>query len=233
MNDAHDRRFIDRESRRLRISEAAEQVFLERGLGSATMEQIARAAGISKGGLYRFYETKDELFLDIAIRALDELVLRLEGVEAREAGSSGYEWAAANLHAYLAYAIERPNRFRVALSWIPAEYSLATETPGFERYRACLARAFDYAFRALEKGKRDGSVRAKLDTPGTLLNMWGSTTGVLMLLFNRRELERRIPFDADFAAMLEECARTILEGIKSPDLGATHVRKRLGGAGAE
>jgi hypothetical protein len=159
---------------------------------------------------------------------------RLEAVEGVEFNSTGYEWAAANLHTYLAYAVERPDRFRVALSWISTEYSLAFETPGFDRYRAQLARAFDFAYRALEKGKRDGSVRRDLDTPDTLLNMWGSTTGVLMLLFNRRELERRIPFDANFETMISECADTILTRIKYPmaDLSATHVRKRVSGAGS-
>ncbi len=235
MNELAERRAIERESRRLQITSAAEQVFLERGLGTATMEQIARAAGISKGGLYRFYETKDELFLDIAIRALEDLNCRLEVVEAGEFNSTGYQWGAANLHAYLAYAVERPDRFRVALSWISAEYSLGSETPGFDRYRAQLARAFDFAYRALEKGKRDGSVRRDLDTPNTLLNMWGSTTGVLMLLFNRGELERRLPFHADFEKTISECANTILLGIKNPmaDLSATHVRKRASGAGGQ
>lgn len=230
MNDLADRRSTDREARRVQIAQAAERVFLDRGIGATTMEQIARAAGISKGGLYRFYETKDELFLDIARRALDELVDRLEAVEADEARSSGYEWVSQNLQAYFEYAIERPDRFRVALSWIAAEYSVASETPGFERYRAVLARAFDFGYRALERGKADGSVRPDLDVPSTLLNMWGSTTGVLMMLFNRRELERRIPFEADFEAMLRECSSTMLEAVRNPvaDLGETHVRKRVG-----
>jgi AcrR family transcriptional regulator len=231
MTDPADRRSIDREARRVQITQAAERVFLERGLGTATMEQIARAAGLSKGGLYRFYETKDELFLDIARRALEDLVARLEAVEHDEGNSSGYQWAASNLEDYLDYAIERPNRFRVAVSWIAAEYSVASETPGFEGYRAVLARAFDFARRALEKGKRDGSVLPELDTASTLLNMWGATTGVLMLLFNRKELAKRVPFEANFEAMLSECSRTILGAVKNPaaDLRATHVRRRTGG----
>ena len=231
MNVPADQRPSDREERRVQIALAAERVFLDRGIGAATMEQIARAAGISKGGIYRYYATKDELFLDIARRALEELVQRLEAVEAKQARSSGYEWAAANLEAYFDYALERPDRFRVALSWIAAEYSVASETPGFEGYRAVLARGFDFAYRALEKGKADGSVRPELDTPSTLLNMWGSTTGVLMLMFNRRELQRRIPFDADFEAMLGECSRTILASVRNPlaDLRETHVRKRASG----
>lgn len=232
MNDLADRRPMDRETRRIQITEAAERVFLERGLGTTTMEQIARAAGLSKGGLYRFYATKDELFLDIACRALQELVVRLEAVENAEAKSSGYEWAAANLKVYLDYAIERPNRFRVALSWIAAEYSVASETPGFDEYRAVLGRAFDFGYRALEKGKRDGSVLPNLDTPSALLNMWGTTTGVLMMVFSREELARRVPFKADFEAMLAECSRTILLAVRNPaaDLRSTHVRKRSGGA---
>jgi AcrR family transcriptional regulator len=218
---------VIKDERRQQIMDAAERVFLERGLGQATMEQIARAAGISKGGLYRFYETKDELFSNIATRALQHLTRRMEALPI---DTSAYEWLRGSLRTYFEYAIERPDRFQVALSWVSAEYSLATDTHAFAEYRLALARAFELPHRALERGKVDGSVRPDLDSGATLLHMWGSTTGVLMLLLRREELQRRMPFVAQIDGMLEECARSLLMGIRNPaaDLRTTHVRRRKG-----
>jgi AcrR family transcriptional regulator len=42
---------------------AAEQVFARRGYEKAQMEEIALAAGFSKGGLYAHFKSKEELFL--------------------------------------------------------------------------------------------------------------------------------------------------------------------------
>jgi AcrR family transcriptional regulator len=48
--------------RRQRVLDAAEGVFFELGYGSASMDDIARRAGMSKKTLYRLFETKESLF---------------------------------------------------------------------------------------------------------------------------------------------------------------------------
>lgn len=48
--------------RRQRLLDAAESVFLESGYSSASMDDIARRAGMSKKTLYRVFETKESLF---------------------------------------------------------------------------------------------------------------------------------------------------------------------------
>jgi len=59
------------------ILEAALQVFAERGLAGARMEDIAARAGISKGTLYLYFSGKEELFQE-AIR--DRVAQILEGL---------------------------------------------------------------------------------------------------------------------------------------------------------
>jgi AcrR family transcriptional regulator len=59
------------------ILEAALEVFAERGLAGARMEDIAVRAGISKGTLYLYFTGKEELFQE-AIR--DKVALILEGL---------------------------------------------------------------------------------------------------------------------------------------------------------
>jgi len=52
-----------REETRARLFEAAAGVFAEHGIGGATIEQIASAAGFTRGAFYSNYATKDELLL--------------------------------------------------------------------------------------------------------------------------------------------------------------------------
>jgi AcrR family transcriptional regulator len=48
--------------RRQRLLDAAESVFLELGYGAASVDDIARRAGMSKKTLYRLFDTKQSLF---------------------------------------------------------------------------------------------------------------------------------------------------------------------------
>ncbi len=48
-----------------RVLNAATDLFAERGFHRTEMDEIARRAGISKGSLYNYFKSKDELFLHI------------------------------------------------------------------------------------------------------------------------------------------------------------------------
>ncbi|HEY8331957.1 MAG TPA: TetR family transcriptional regulator, partial [Pseudomonas sp.] len=50
------------EQTRRALLAAAEQLFLEQGVAHTTLEQIARAAGVTRGALYWHFENKAHLF---------------------------------------------------------------------------------------------------------------------------------------------------------------------------
>lgn len=57
------------EALRKAILDAALSVFIARGFEAASMAGIARAAGVAKITLYRHYESKEQLFVEVARRA--------------------------------------------------------------------------------------------------------------------------------------------------------------------
>ena len=57
--------------KRRRILEAALEVCRKRGVGGARMEEVAALAQVSKGTLYRFFASKEDLFLAMMIAAYE------------------------------------------------------------------------------------------------------------------------------------------------------------------
>ena len=55
-------------AKRRQILDGARQVFLAQGFDAASMGEIARAAGVSKGTLYVYFENKEELFAALVKR---------------------------------------------------------------------------------------------------------------------------------------------------------------------
>jgi AcrR family transcriptional regulator len=52
------------------IVEAALHVFAEKGFAAAKLDEIARRAGVSKGALYLYFETKEDLFRAVVDQAI-------------------------------------------------------------------------------------------------------------------------------------------------------------------
>jgi len=54
-------KIVDHEKRRAELASTAVAVFAHRGFEETTMQDIAEAAGVAKGSLYRYFESKMEL----------------------------------------------------------------------------------------------------------------------------------------------------------------------------
>src|SRR5262249_31083968 len=76
------------EARRRQILDAAEACFRARGFHAATMAEIAAAAGLSVGQIYRFFENKEAGIEAITNQQMDELSDAMAEVEARD-GAAG------------------------------------------------------------------------------------------------------------------------------------------------
>lgn len=66
-----------------RIVAAAEQLMLDKGLAHSTTKEIAEAVKCSEGSLYRYFRTKEDLFLAVLSERLPGLVPSLRQLESR------------------------------------------------------------------------------------------------------------------------------------------------------
>jgi TetR/AcrR family transcriptional repressor of nem operon len=64
------------EVRREEILDAAARVLTVRGLSAATMSDVAAEAGVAKGTVYLYFDSKEQLLSDLGTRYTEELVRR-------------------------------------------------------------------------------------------------------------------------------------------------------------
>lgn len=67
-----------RENTRARLMDAAFEVFAEVGLDAASVEAICERAGFTRGAFYSNFESKDELFLQLAARVASARVTAVQ-----------------------------------------------------------------------------------------------------------------------------------------------------------
>jgi AcrR family transcriptional regulator len=77
-------RTLRQAAKRDHIVGAASRVFAARPYHVVCMDDVAEAARVGKGTLYRYFPSKEDLYLGVVAGAFDLLIRRLERVEAQE-----------------------------------------------------------------------------------------------------------------------------------------------------
>ena len=80
---------------RRRLLDAALEVFAERGYASANLDQVAAAAGLTKGAIYSNFASKDDLFFAMMH---DQALRRVEAVRAALEAGAGAPRGEQSLH---------------------------------------------------------------------------------------------------------------------------------------
>lgn len=78
-----------------RLVDAATRLFAERGYPATSVQEIADAAGVTKGGLYHYFRSKAELLHEIYRRLLFQQTYRLEQIAEGDGSPSARLRAAA------------------------------------------------------------------------------------------------------------------------------------------
>jgi len=173
-----ERKEREREQRRNDIIHAAEGLFFARGINNATMEEVAGAAELSKGTLYLYFKSKEDLHYAICLRGMAIMAAELQ--KAFDEELTGAENAFATAKAYLDFVDRFPDYFNAIMSF---------ESSGLENVDTD---SRDYILRqdsplmvfvkVIEQGGRDGSIRQDIPARELALLLWSQVNGVLQFL---------------------------------------------------
>ena len=192
-------------ARREQIVEAATRVFAQKGFRRATTREVARAAGVSEGTIYNYFEDKDALLMAILER-LNETERRAEDFE---------EGMATDFPGFLKEYLRR----RMSLIWENREVFrvvLSEMLVNAELRELYLRQVVEPTMRIAEENFRSrmeqGEVR-ETDAPLAMRSVAGAVLGVLVLgLLGDEEVGSRSDEVPD-----------VLAGLLVHGLGATEV----------
>ena len=118
--------------RRRSILDATRRLIARRGFDAATMEQVGRDAGITKGAIYLYFRNKDQMILAAVEETAAEMVRRIEArINAR---SDPWEQLCESIRAQMAIMEENGELLRTLL----IDRRLMKDSPGGRRARRLL-----------------------------------------------------------------------------------------------
>ncbi len=183
-----ERREREKLRRKNDILDAAEEVFAEKGLVQATVDDIAERAEISKGTVYLYFKSKEQIFLGIDIRATR--ILHERFVKAAAKGKNGLDKVMRVGQAYYKYCLDFPMYFRA----ITMMDNIDPKSTDDLRHDPMALEAHEIGTAcnsvlagAVEEGHRDGTIRTDADPWQTAILLWAEANGVIQMIKNRGE----------------------------------------------
>ncbi|MDK1383887.1 HTH-type transcriptional repressor BepR [Ensifer psoraleae] len=199
------------EATRSRILNAAERMFFAKGVSNTTLEEVAKAAGVTRGAVYWHFANKTDLFLAL----YDAVPLPQEDMVAREVETEASDTLAIVESAtgdWLDMLAKDEQRQRILAIMLRCDYDndmsavLVRQKEIDDRHNATLELAFA---RALERGQLQVSWTPASATRALRWMMMGLCTE--WLLFGRR---------FDLVAEGREALRRLFASFRQPQTGA-------------
>jgi AcrR family transcriptional regulator len=207
------RRAAGQERRHQRILAAAEQLFATQGFAKTTVEEIASAAGVSKGLLYQHYESKEALLLAIWLRLVEAWTVATQ--QAKLAGGSVADSIGEAMRLSFEHVRGTPLLRRI----------LAQDPGSLLPDGAAGVKAYSRVYRAhlepvLAWGVRNGELRADLDIPHTAEFLWMVHLNLTRdLCVDAADADR-----ADTDALVRAAVAVVAGGLRAPARAATKKR---------
>jgi AcrR family transcriptional regulator len=147
------------------ILRAALDEFAAHGFHDASLNRVIDAAGISKGSMYYYFDSKEDLYAHVARTELERLFVRLGPFPVPSDDDADAFWATlADYYLRLMTALnDAPQLAALIRGWIAASRSPALQQAQLEMEQAMLP----WIKQTLAAGQRIGAVRG--DLPSALL----------------------------------------------------------------
>ena len=184
-----ERRTREKERRRETILRAARRDFMKKGFKAVTVDSIAHRAQLSKGAIYLYFKSKEEIYAQVLIRDIEKFHEQVAGIF--EKGESAADILRKYSEIYTGFFLSERELFRIFMSFMVQPNPLSIS----EEINALIIRNTNRTVDIIEKIFQHGIDRGEFPGCVNLRQcrnaLWGLLNGVIALhLFTGREATR-------------------------------------------
>lgn len=180
-----ERKEREKEHRREEILNAAQKVFFEKGLLLATMDEIAEAAELSKGTLYLYYKSKEDMYLAVMMRGMETLYEMLSSVLSEEEPTIIKIRKMEDI--YFRFFQEHRNFFRMLHYFQNPQLHKQVSPEMMDRCNIENQKLWKIATDVFQQGIEEGTIRADLNPAECVVILWSSATAIMMRIDTQYE----------------------------------------------
>ena len=174
-----EKRKKEKEGKKNNILRAARKLFFDRGFKFVTVDSIAAKAGVSKGSIYLYFDSKEEIYAQVLITDNIELNKNIRIFSTKEAPAA--ELLLEFSQIYINYFLEHNELFRILMTFM-----LQTEQMNLtQEQNTKLIRTTNDNIKVIstiiQKGIDSGEFSPTIDIRQTQNAIWGLFNGIISL----------------------------------------------------
>ena len=204
------RREREKEQRRQNILKAAKRLFIERGFKSVTVANIAEKAELSKGAIYLYFSSKEEIYAQILLTDIEHFHGEISQIF--NGGKSAADILLDFADAYIDIFLKEREQFRILMNFMLQADNLNLSRETRKRIISEMNRTISLIEKILQYGVDSGELTLEKQDIRKMRNaLWGLLNGIISLhLFVGAESMR----EERIRSNVREGIETILVGLK-------------------
>ncbi len=175
------------------IIDVAEKVFAKRGFDNTKMEDIAAVLGISKGTIYFYFNSKENLYMAITYRAYEQLISLFHRTIHESKDLNGLETVMNIMRAFMDFSEEHYIYGEAMLNYYSfvrttgqgAKLNKLTEgmkdSLYYQKVMSIQGTPVEITVKEIMRGVEDGSIRTGVKPQMIYLNAWALVIGFMKL----------------------------------------------------
>lgn len=210
-----ERRDREKQARRQTILASAKEIFFEKGLVHATMDEIAEKAELSKGTLYLYFPSKEDLYISLAVEGIEILLERFEEVASRDLPPDVLLLEIGE--AYYRFYEDYQDYFKILFFLEHRDTHMKISPELIIEANMKGAKCLEITAAAIQRGMDQGVFRKDLVPMQIATILWTTSNGIIQFLHNHRgcdpDFEKRL--DIRFDDLLHKSWELTISAIRS------------------
>lgn len=207
---SEERRKKEKENRKNSILKAARKLFFERGFKSVTVDLIAAKAEVSKGSIYLYFDSKEEIYTQILISANIERHKEVENFAKQEGTAS--ELLLRFASDYVNFFLDNNELFRILMTFmLHADNMNLTDDQNTQLIHTTNENIRTIS-EILQKGLTSGEFVSNIDIRQIQNAIWGLLNGIISLYIYTGAPEKRAE---RIYVTIRDSLNVFIKGIKA------------------
>ena len=206
-----ERKEREKQQRREEIIGAAEEVFFKRGFDEATMDDIAEKAELSKGTLYLYFKSKEDLHTEVAHKATAMLSEAMSGIGKMQ--GNAIEKLVSMGRATIQFSQRFPNHMKSII--FLEGFELQQVSFSATEFRDVIYKESPVVMvvKIIEQGVREKVIRSDIPPPVIAHTLWMQMISVMRFVHTRSTMFQMLELSP--AALYESHFEVVINGIRS------------------
>ena len=206
-----ERKEREKQLRREEIVVAAEKIFFSKGFDLSTMDDIAEEAELSKGTLYLYFKSKEDLHLAVARKAIH--LLKSVTLKATEGGANALEKLGRMGRACMVFSRTNPDHMKAIMAQEEMNPQTLNITADDVQELIYKESTVETVIQLVEKGVAEKLIRADIPVLLVAHTLWMTVLSVVRFVSMKPALLEALELSQD--QILESHFELVLNGIKS------------------